>query len=85
MAIQKTVTTQHGLVANNAYHKVENVAIQNKDQMSFNVKVFVSKEQNLPFEMLAFSCVYDIQGDNPIHQAYKYVKTLPEFSDAVDC
>lgn len=85
MAIQKTVTTQHGLVANNAYHKVENVAIQNKDQMSFNVKVFVSKEQNLPFEMLAFSCVYDIQGDNPIRQAYKYVKTLPEFSDAVDC
>jgi galactose mutarotase-like enzyme len=85
MAIQKSVTTQHGLVANNAYHKVENVTIRNKTQMEFNVKVFSSKEQSLPFEMLAFSCAYDMQGDNPLRQAYTYVKTLPDFAGSTDC
>ena len=85
MALEKTITTQHGIVVNNAYHKVDNVVIRNKDQMEFNVKIFVSKEQNVPFELLAFVCAYDIQGDNPIRQAYKYLKTLQEFSDAIDC
>lgn len=27
----------------------------------------------------------DLDGPNPIKQAYLYLKTLPEFSDAVDC
>ena len=32
-----------------------------------------------------YCCVYDIVGENPIHQAYLYLKTLPEFANAVDC
>jgi hypothetical protein len=28
---------------------------------------------------------YDLNGPNPIKQAYQFLKTLPEFSDAVDC
>lgn len=27
----------------------------------------------------------DLQGGNPIEQAYMYLKTLPEFSGATDC
>lgn len=85
MALEKTFTTEHGIVVNNAYHKVENLIIRNKTQMEFNVKVFVSKEQSLPFEMLAFSCWYSIEGVNPIKQAYEHLKTLPEFAGATDC
>jgi hypothetical protein len=28
---------------------------------------------------------YDIEGDNPIKQAYLHLKTLPEFEGAEDC
>jgi hypothetical protein len=28
---------------------------------------------------------YDIDGDNPIAQAYLHLKTLPEFAGATDC
>jgi hypothetical protein len=31
------------------------------------------------------SCKYDITGNNPIAQAYMYLKTLPEFASAKDC
>jgi hypothetical protein len=38
---------------------------------------------------LYFSDVYkfqiDLQGGNPLEQAYKHIKTLPEFAGAVDC
>jgi len=30
-------------------------------------------------------CAYDINGKNPIAQAYDHAKTLPEFAGAVDC
>ena len=32
-----------------------------------------------------YVCSIDLDGPNPIKQAYEYLKTLPEFSDAVDC
>ena len=28
---------------------------------------------------------YNINGESPIKQAYLYLKTLPEFADAIDC
>jgi hypothetical protein len=28
---------------------------------------------------------HGLEGANPIKQAYLYLKTLPEFADAVDC
>ena len=28
---------------------------------------------------------YDIDGPNPIKQAYQFLKSLPEFADATDC
>ena len=28
---------------------------------------------------------YDLDGENPIKQAYEYIKTLPEFEGAEDC
>ena len=52
--------------------------------MSFNLRKYVSTD--LPFfseDMI--TCAYNIEGSNPYAQAYEYLKTLDEYSDAVDC
>ena len=84
MALQKTTVTVHGFEAVDAYHRVENILFVNKTQMSFNVRSY--KEIKLPFfaEQI-FSCAYDVTGENPIKQAYVYLKTLPEFANAANC
>lgn len=33
----------------------------------------------------AFDFSVDLEGPNPIKQAYLHLKTLPEFADAIDC
>lgn len=84
MALLKTVNTVHGLQVRNAYHRVEGVSVPSKDQIKFRVRASVDGQ--LPhFEDAAFECAYLLDGDNPIKQAYSYLKTLPQFSDAVDC
>jgi hypothetical protein len=32
-----------------------------------------------------FTFTLDLEGPNPIKQAYEHLKSLPEFADAVDC
>ena len=84
MALEKTVSTVQALVAVNAYHRVENIQFKDKSNISFYLRSYVSTDN--PFFSEDFiSCAYDINGENPFKQAYKYLKTLPEFSDAVDC
>ena len=84
MALKKTVNTIQGFEAIDAYHRVEGVQI-NKDKINFQIRSY-KDDSGLPhFADLSFNCAYDIQGDNPIRQAYKFIKTLPDFADAVDC
>jgi hypothetical protein len=84
MALKLTKQTKIGLNAVDAYHRVENVSLQNKNVILFNVRSYV--DQAFPsFDEKQFSCDYDINGENPIKQAYFHLKTLPEFADAVDC
>jgi hypothetical protein len=85
MALEKTVQTEYGFIAENAYHKVCNVIISNGKTMSYRVNVFANKNNSISFQVKDFNCDYDIQGDNPIKQAYKHLKTLPEFVGATDC
>ena len=83
MAIKNTVETGFGIKVEEAYLRVEFPSI-NKDSMSFNLRKYVAKD--LPFfseDMI--TCAYDIEGSNPYIQAYNYLKTLDEYSDAVDC
>jgi hypothetical protein len=84
MALKKTVTTQHGFVAADAYHKVDSVTIVNKNQIDFVVKSSAAADKPAFAEVL-YSAGYDIEGDNPIKQAYVQLKAQPEFADAVDC
>lgn len=84
MALKKTVMTFYGLEAKDAYHRVEGVSIVGKEQIEFQVRSSLDGiEPN--FADVRYECVYDIQGDNPIRQAYKHIKKLPEFTDAIDC
>lgn len=83
MALKKTAETNFGFNIPNAYHRVENIKLR-KTSIDFQVLVYVDSEKNA-FEYKNYSCGYDLEGDNPIKQAYEHLKTLPEFEGATDC
>ena len=87
MALQKNIklTDNFGIEVEilNAYIKVSkvectkqqvNCIIEIKKDTSSTVLVY----QNNIFD-------YNINGENPIKQAYLHLKSLPEFVDATDC
>lgn len=82
MALQKTVKTVHGLTATNAYHRIENMTL-NKSEMRFDLRSY-SDVNAPPFGFVHCFCAYNLNGENPIRQAYLYLKTLPEWADAAD-
>ena len=84
MALKKTVKTSFGIEVSDAYHRVENLSLISKTQISFQLRSRIDANHSI-FDETSFSCDYDITGDNPIAQAYDYLKTLPEYADAVDC
>ncbi len=84
MALQKTILTPQGFTAVDAYITCENVRLIGKDLVEFQIAY--GKEKGLPsFNQSNRTAPYDIEGANPFKQAYEFLKTLPEFSDAVDC
>lgn len=85
MALKKTTTTHQGFTAEDAYFRVEYVKIVNKDKIEFNVRGYKDNSGLPAFEDHSASCLYDLNGKNPIAQAYAYVKTLPDFAGAIDC
>jgi hypothetical protein len=84
MALKKTTTSPHGFEATDAYHRVERVSVFGKDRISFHVRSYKDADASF-FSEQTFSAAYDLNGDNPIKQAYKHLKTLPEFAGASDC
>lgn len=85
MALKKTTTTAQGFTADDAYFRVEEVKLVGKDKIAFSVRGY-KDDSGLPaFEDRSLSCDYDIEGKNPIAQAYDYLKSLPEFANAIDC
>lgn len=85
MALALTVTTPHGFVATDAYHRVEEVTIRDKTVLAFHLRSYVSP--GLPYfaERLVDDAPYDMGGSNPIEQAYVHLKSQPEFDKAIDC
>ena len=83
MALKKNEPTQFGFDVPNAYHRVENVKLK-KTTMEFQVSVY-SDVTKTAFNHKSYACAYDMQGANPIVQAYVHLKTLPEFAGATDC
>jgi hypothetical protein len=84
MALQMDIVTPHGLEVANAYHRVEGVELLTKELVRFHVRAYASAGK--PFVMEAIhAALYDLNGANPIAQAYVYLKSLPEFELATDC
>ena len=83
MALKQNTETQYGFVVNDAYIRVQTANVS-KDKMTFSVFLYADKEKP-SFDSKVFSCAYEINGLNPIAQAYEHLKTLPEFAGATDC
>jgi len=84
MALAKTISTVHGFQAVNAYHRVEAVSLIGKEQISFHVRSYTATDKPFFVEEV-MTAPYQLDGDNPIKQAYAHLKTLPEFAGATDC
>jgi hypothetical protein len=84
MALTKTFTANNGLVANNAYCKVENLLVT-KDRIRFSVNCYVDNSgEHECFTSFGYNAPYVIDQTNPIKQAYEFAKTQ-QFADAIDC
>jgi hypothetical protein len=87
MALQKNIklTDNFGIEIEfpNSYIKVEQI-VCTKNNMTIYHNSKKSSEGNTIVSNV-INCDYDINGENPIKQAYLHLKTLPEFADAVDC
>jgi hypothetical protein len=84
MALKKTVTTAHGFEAKDAYHRVEAVSILNKTQLRFKLRSYIDPEKEF-FGEQDMEVAYDLDGTNPIKQAYVQLKQLSDFAGATDC
>lgn len=81
MALSKTITFK-GVTINSAYHRVWGVSIT-KTELSFGLGLHASSNADM-IDSTSHTCAYNIAGDNPIKQAYEYLKTLPDFIGAED-
>lgn len=74
-----------GIPVAQAYVKVVMPSIMLGNQtMEFGVHYMASPESPM-FSGISVQCPYDIEGDNPVKQAYNHLKTLPEFQGCTDC
>jgi hypothetical protein len=86
MALQKTVITTNGFEATNAYHRVENIVIVEKNIINFVISSYKDAAREFgAFQKQPYSCAYDLTKNNPFIQAYDFVKTTPDFAGATDC
>ena len=81
MALAKN-TEYKSVTIESAYFRVSSVTAQ-KDTMTFGLGLHATETSEM-ISHETYSCAYDIDGENPIKQAYEHLKTLPEFSDAED-
>lgn len=84
MAIQSTITTDSGISIEKAYSRVEKIKLTSKTSIAFELASYVSQESNLAFNSKGYLAKYDLNGENPIRQAYIYLKSLPEFEQSQD-
>lgn len=72
-----------GLTLQDAYHRIASVDVT-KSEMTFSVSVGVNEESEQLFAK-CYHCNYDIEGNNPIKQAYEHLKSLEEYAGSKDC
>lgn len=83
MAIKINTELAIGLKVDGAYCRVEKLSVT-KDTVVFYLRKYVVEDKPF-FEQNGYTAPYALEGENPFKQAYLYLKTLPEFQDAIDC
>jgi hypothetical protein len=71
------------VLCQNAYCRVTRIN-GNKSILSVSVEI-TNPAEAVVLETLFYEFAPDLNGPNLFKQAYLHLKTLPEFSDAVDC
>ncbi|WP_223448500.1 hypothetical protein [Pseudomonas sp. BF-R-19] len=80
----RVATQSNGVEISSAYVKVFMPTIQpGKDRIEFGVH-YLAGDMLAPFKVESYACDYDLEGENPIMQAYSHLKMLPEFTAAHD-
>lgn len=87
MAIQKSVNLENGVALTDAYLKAKSIA-GTKTGLVIELTINVSSDlsdQNKPVAIINYYFTPDLLSeDNFFKQAYTYLKTLPEYTDALD-
>lgn len=84
MALNLTSESCFGVKIYNAYFRINNIELKSKTNMLLHVYGYAFVEKK-PFDYKVIDAPYDLEKGNPFEQGYIYLKTLPEFADAVDC
>jgi hypothetical protein len=73
----------NGIMVNGGYIKVQDLFCT-KDRIEAGVG-FKASSSDLPVKIEKYNFIPDMDGGNFIKQTYEYLKTLPEFTGAIDC
>ena len=84
MALRQSILLDTGITIADAYRRVENISIISKSLMRASVRSYADVEKPACHDV-AVVCAYNLDGANPIAQAYAHLKSLPEFAGATDC
>lgn len=85
MALSFACTTPQGFDVENCYARIEDIRLASKTEIHFSLIYYKDVSQSVSFRTVdGFMCAYDMNGQNPIKQAYEYLKTLSEFRGAID-
>lgn len=82
MAISKSMDFR-GLTVENAYIRVDRIIGGKRAGFSAEAGCYASPTTTQPFDNIGFGFNY-VEGEDTMTSAYKALKSLPQFSDAVD-
>lgn len=82
MALLKE-TLFKGISISDAYFRVCSLEMT-KISMNFTVEICASKDNDAIIHKY-YNCEYNIDGNNPIEQAYEHLKSLQEYDGCKDC
>lgn len=70
---------------NNAYIAITNCK-GNKEEVQITVGIYKDSRKTVPIEVKLYSFIPNLStsSENFIKQGYEYLKTLPEYADAID-
>ena len=84
MALRKTIDFR-GINVPSAYIRVQQLTIlAGNIRMEFGIQI-MANSSTPAFEAYAIGANYNLEGGNPIRQAYDHLKTLDRFQGAEDC